>query len=227
MEVARRARVLSLGDDAPPDAELWIACHGYRQLARPFLEPFRRIAEGSRTIVAPEALSRFYVEDALSGPHGPESRVAASWMTREDRENEIRDYVGYLDRVTEAWMERRRPDRVVAFGFSQGAATAARWAVLGRTSVDRLVLWAGGLPPDPAPATVADRLRTLRPILVAGSEDPWATPEALGRQVERMAALNVTCDVVRFRGGHRLSRDTLERVAALVRDEPDPSPNIR
>ena len=50
--------------------------------------------------MAPEALSRFYA-DVTPGRHGPTSTVGATWMTREDRENEIRDYVAYLDEMTD------------------------------------------------------------------------------------------------------------------------------
>ena len=40
--------------------------------------------DGSRLIVAPEALSRFYLGEVSQRP-ASERRVGASWMTREDR----------------------------------------------------------------------------------------------------------------------------------------------
>src|SRR2546430_12104530 len=79
-----------------------------------------------------------------------ERRVGASWMTREDRLVEIEDYVRYLDAVHDHVRGgmRSEPVSVHAIGFSQGAGTVSRWAALGKTHVDRLVLWGGGIPPD-------------------------------------------------------------------------------
>ena len=98
IRVARTARYYTLGSAGPHLREIWIVCHGIRQLARRFLPRFAELDDGTRLIVAPEGLSRSYL-------HGPESRpdkpipIGATWMTREDRENEITDYVEFLDAV--------------------------------------------------------------------------------------------------------------------------------
>ncbi|MFW6202332.1 MAG: hypothetical protein ACOC8B_07130, partial [Gemmatimonadota bacterium] len=84
--------------------EIWFVCHGYRQLAGRFVRRFAPLDDGNRLIVAPEALSRFYLDDD-GGPHGPDARIGATWMTRADRENEIRDYVDYLDTLYERVFE--------------------------------------------------------------------------------------------------------------------------
>src|SRR5690606_29110285 len=94
--VPRTARYYTLGRAGPELGQVWFVCHGYGQLAARFIRRFRGLDNGRRLIVAPEALSRFYVGDH-GGPHGPESRVGATWMTREDRLREIDDYVRYLD----------------------------------------------------------------------------------------------------------------------------------
>ncbi|MEJ2217163.1 MAG: hypothetical protein P8099_11165 [Gemmatimonadota bacterium] len=105
--VSRVARYYTLGPPAIDAAEVWFVLHGYRQLAGRFLRRFEALDDGTRRIVAPEGLSRFYVDDD-SGPHGPGSRVGASWMTREDREREIDDYVAYLDAVASRELAGRR-----------------------------------------------------------------------------------------------------------------------
>ncbi|MBK7947090.1 MAG: hypothetical protein IPJ85_18060 [Flavobacteriales bacterium] len=90
IQVQRTARYHVLGTlEAAP--EIWIAIHGYGQLARYFLNNFKGLEEG-RCIVAPEGLSRFY----LDAEH---ARVGATWMTREDRLHEIDDHVAYPDRA--------------------------------------------------------------------------------------------------------------------------------
>ncbi len=215
IRVGRTARFYTLGDPAGPLREVWFVCHGYAQLAARFIRRFEPIAGDSRLIVAPEALNRYYIEEA-PGPHGPESRVGATWMTREDRLAEIDDYVAYLDAVYAHIFERVNRDavRVTALGFSQGAATACRWVALGKSRLDRLVLWCSFLPVDLDLATAAERLRAARPILVAGTEDEYASPEMAGRDAERLREFGVDARVVTFPGGHVIEPSVLGQVAS-------------
>src|SRR5687768_8410747 len=147
--VRRSARYYTLGPLDRPVEQVWIVCHGFAQLGSRFMRNFHPLNDGTRLIVAPEALNRFYIE-ATPGAHGPESKVGATWMTREDRLREIEDYVGYLDTLADTVFARidRTSVHLTALGFSQGVATVARWVVQGRTRPDHLILWASPLPPE-------------------------------------------------------------------------------
>lgn len=218
LAVQRTARYYTLGGGDSPPAEVWIACHGYGQLARRFLRAFEPVAGPHRLVVAPEALSRFYLDDALK-VHGPDARVGATWMTREDRLTEIEDYVRYLDRVHDVVLGGApgAAARVVAFGFSQGAATASRWAALGSAQPHVLVLWCGLLPPDldpEAPARWAARGVTV--TLVLGRNDSFTPPERAAEQERRLHEAGVACRVVWFDGGHELHAETLREVAESI-----------
>src|SRR6266513_3311805 len=129
IEVRRSARYYTLGEPSAETRDVWFACHGYGQLAADFIKEFEIIAHPTRVIVAPEALSRYYAANE-PGFHSSESKVLASWMTREDREAEIDDYVAYLDAVYADVFESLDRARVTvhALGYSQGAATVSRWA---------------------------------------------------------------------------------------------------
>src|SRR6266498_2722637 len=135
LTVSRTARYFTLGR---PDREVWFVLHGYGQLAALFLRHFEPLDDGTRLIVAPEGLSRFYLTEDPA-----ERRVGASWMTREDRLTEIEDYVQYLDAVHADVVGSvdRSLVKVRVLGFSQGAATACRWASTGASRVDRLIVW--------------------------------------------------------------------------------------
>lgn len=200
IRVPRTARYQVLGDPGTAE-ELWFVLHGYRQLAERFIRRFRAlpgVASGARAVVAPEGLSRFYIDDD-GGEHGPDSRVGATWMTRADRENEIRDYVEYLDRLAEVVLDGDR--RIVVLGFSQGAATASRWAAYGRVRPAELVLWAGGLAADLDMARAGRALSGARVRMVAGRDDGWATDRTeQGRR--RLAEVGVEAEVIPFDGGH-------------------------
>lgn len=214
IEVTRTARYYTLGEPGPRIRQVWIACHGYRQLAARFIQRLRTLDDGTRVVVAPEALSRFYLDDD-GGPHGPEARIGASWMTREDRLSEIRDYVAYLDALHERIFEDLDRERVelVALGFSQGAATAARWTAYGRARVDRLVLWAGAVPPDLDLEHDGERLRRARLTLVAGTADPLVPMDAVAAEEARLRTHDVPYRLVTWNGDHRVDGDVLREIA--------------
>ncbi|MEN8375451.1 MAG: esterase [Gemmatimonadota bacterium] len=215
IRVARTARFAVVGADAPGAAELWIACHGYRQLARNFARSFVDVASASRRIIVPEGLSRFYVDDD-GGPHGAEARVGATWMTREDRESEIDDYVEYLDALAElVGADDTGPGRLTAFGFSQGAATASRWAAYGRTEIDRLILWAGLPAHDLDLDAAATRLAHVDVILAYGTDDAHVTRAAADAAAASLHEAGVPARTWPFEGGHRVAA---ARVADLARE---------
>jgi len=212
LRVVRTARLQQLGTPTPAIRDVWFACHGYGQLAAAFARQFEPLASESRLIVVPEALSRFYL-DALE--QGADSRrVGATWMTREDREHEIGDYVEYLDAVHRTILDELAADvRVHVLGFSQGVATVVRWVALGAARADTLTLWAGGLPHDLALERHAGRLRGMTVTLVAGDRDRMVTDEKLAAARDVLVAAGIAHDVVRFDGGHRLDDAVLRRLA--------------
>lgn len=208
--VPRTARYLTLGDVDGPDEpqDVWFLCHGYGQLASEFLDCARVLEHTGRVLVAPEALSRFYHEDHKS--------VGASWMTKDDRESEMEDYVRYLDLLHEQFFELvdRAAVRLVVLGFSQGAATAARWAVRGCVDVDHLVLWGAALPPELDDDTALAPLKTMRLTLVGGDRDALFPESAREEQRLRLRRHGVPFSELSFAGGHRLDDETLLRLAA-------------
>ncbi|HYE57335.1 MAG TPA: hypothetical protein VD948_02470 [Rhodothermales bacterium] len=198
-EIRRRVRYVALGATKAP--EVWIALHGYGQLAAYFARPFRRLAGAHRRVLLPEAPSRFYLDDTYR-------RIGASWMTREDREAEIADLVAYLD----AFAAHAVPPgaRLCGLGFSQGAHTLSRWAAFGHTPLHRLVLWGAGLPDDLDLAAHRGRLQPL--TLVVGDDDHFLTPERMAAHAQRVEAAALPCEVVRYDGDHRIDEAVLRQV---------------
>jgi predicted esterase len=208
LAVRRTARYYTLGT---PDAhDVWIVCHGYAQLARYFLRAFQPLDDGTRYIVAPEALNRYYHETA-PGVHTRNARIAATWMTREHREHEIEDYIAYLDTLARH-VAGREPRRITALGFSQGAATVSRWAARGGARIDHVILWASPLAPelDPSP----DLLRGARLTIAIGADDEQIPQGEVDRQDERLRSHGMSYELFRYPGGHRIDAAALLLVAA-------------
>ena len=211
LTIERSARVYTLGDPAALDA--WIVLHGYGHLAGRFIGQFASIAGPDRVIVAPEALNRFYLDAPRpGGPSAEERRVGTTWMTREDREAEIHDYVAYLDRVRGSMVPNAQ--RVTVFGFSQGVATACRWVALGSAVVHRVILWAGPAPADLDMKRLAARMDGLTVEIVLGSRDEFAGARKLESELALLQEAGVQHRVVRFDGGHTIDQTVLAGLAA-------------
>jgi predicted esterase len=209
LKTTRSARYYTLGGVDGRASEVWIVIHGFAQLASHFVRAFEGIASPGRLVVAPEALNRFYVEPG-SGGSRPDARVGATWMTREDRENEIADYVEFLDSV---YARVVRPgDAVTALGYSQGVATATRWAALGGYHPARLILWAGQVPPELDLNLLARRLSS-GVVLVEGRLDEYSTWVQGDDNLTRLQSAGVTAERIQFDGGHRIDADVLMRLA--------------
>ncbi len=201
LPVRRTARYYTLGSD---DAdEVWFVLHGYGQQARFFVRHFRPHAGDERCIVAPEALSRFYLDDAYS-------RIGASWLTREDREADIADTIAYLDTLAAHVLAPHQKAHVL--GFSQGTSVACRWAAFGSVRFEQVVLWAGDVPGDLDLGAHGDALRTL--TLVVGERDEIATPGRIADVATRLETGGVPHRTLRYDGGHRLHAETLARLFA-------------
>jgi len=177
--------------------------HGYGQLARDFLEQCAPLARPERRLVAPEALSRFYLRSGRGV-------IGASWMTREAREHEIDDYVAYLDALVDGATSSVAPNEVVVLGFSQGVATAWRWAARAQRAPQRLIAIAGGVPPDVDLA--AGRLRKLRVTLAGGDLDDSHPPQAVEADEKRLNAAGIEATVRRFHAGHTMDASLLAQL---------------
>jgi predicted esterase len=219
LSVTRTARYFAVGGEGEPGEaihELWIVCHGYGQLAAKFLQPFVPLATPSRRIVAPEGLSRFYLERSRVGVN-TDADVGATWMTREDREHEIADQVAYLDALIDHLVPAGAASgvRLRVLGFSQGVATVARWLARGRGVPAReVILWAGSFPPDVDRALFASRLAGAPVVFVVGTRDQLASWVRADEEVGRFTAAGINARLVTFDGGHRLDNATLATIAA-------------
>jgi predicted esterase len=182
--------------------------HGYSQLAAGFLRWFEPAARPRRLIVAPEALSRAYFDEQQA------RRVGASWMTKEDREAEIEDYVRYLDQLADEVIGTIPPrPHVEIHGFSQGAATACRWAAFGRHPVNRVVLWGGGVPPDLDLERLRSSLRDGSLVLATGDRDQFVSQAAVRNEHARLIGVGLPAVVRSFPGGHTVDRGTLVAIS--------------
>ena len=212
LQVQRTARVVTFGERTASVQQIWIACHGYGQLALGFAAQLSALQGGNRFVCVPEALNRFYLDDH-GGQHGPQHPIGATWMTREERAAEIDDYCAYLDAVYDtARAGFAHQPTVIALGFSQGAATISRWAARTARAIDHVVLWGSGLAADLEPEPRLFGTASL--TIVAGRRDRNVSAHAIAQEQQRLDDAGLIHTFEQFDGGHRMDDDTLLKLAA-------------
>jgi len=191
----------------PPDAgTIWFVIHGYGQLAGDFIKEFDYLADGNTLVVAPEGLSRAY----MSG------KIAASWMTKEDRENEIKDYVNYLNAVFEEITKGsvKNSMKINVLGFSQGVHTAARWFTLSKYQFSNLFLCSSDFPQDTDFLTLNKKLKKGKLYYMCGDKDDFIPSDLFEAGKKLLTENNVVFEEFTFSGKHIVEHELIKKIIA-------------
>jgi predicted esterase len=203
--IQKTARYFVLGELSEETEAVWIVCHGYAQLAKYFIRNFDVLDNKKNVIIAPEGLHRFYWE-------GFSGKVVASWMTKEDRAEDIKDYTNYLNAVYEEVLANyttNNKTQINVLGFSQGAATACRWVANNKCKVDHLILWASVFPVDMDLQLNKTLFNTMRTHIVIGDNDEFINEQEIKSQEELLINNGVQYNRIRFKGKHEIHKETL------------------
>lgn len=211
--IPKTARYFQLGEITEKTKYVWIACHGYAQLANYFIKSFESIVNEETVIIAPEGLHRFYWQ-------GFSGKVVASWMTKEDREDDIADYIHFLDTVTTSILSQiTHPDyKLIAFGFSQGVAAVSRW-VFNSTmhQPDELILWAGIFPDDFA-LNHEGTFKPQKPIVVLfGDSDEFYKVHDLEALKIKLQSFPFSFNFIGYVGGHKIEAVPLAQINEAIK----------
>lgn len=211
LTIPKTARYFTLGDLNKNTESIWFVLHGYGQLAEYFIQKFKLMDDGKTYVIAPEALSKFYLE-------GFSGRVGATWMTKEERDFEIRDYINYLNLLYTTLLMKYNKEKIKIniLGFSQGVPTVCRWIANDAISFDHLYLWAGIFPPDMNRdfRFSVDKLKDKDVTIVYGNKDELLNDEHR-KELERYKTEYPFIKVELFEGKHELHEPLLKKFHAL------------
>ena len=207
----RTGRVANLGSGNKQTKRVWIVLHGYRQLATNFVRKFHPWADDKTWVVAPEALSRFYVE-------GFTGLVGASWMTREDRLTEIEDQIVWLDNIWDWVSETVDPEtcEINVLGLSQGVATLWRWLQRSEKKPTNIVFYAGKIPEE-FTEKMDEQLSHSRIVFAYGSQDQFLTEERVQGELNIFAAHMSHATPITFEGKHDIYPEALTKIRKSIR----------
>lgn len=182
---------------------IWIACHGYGQLAEYFIRKFRVFEQQGHFGVVLQGLHKFYFT---------QERVGASWMTKHDREIDLENQFTYYKQVFETVYGELDLNtvKVNLLGFSQGVSAIARLLFHLKLPFDNLVLWAGGFPPE-LPGSDASFLKERHRVIVAlGDNDQYYNDENYQVNIEYLEnTFPNGIDFKSYSGDHSLKPDLL------------------
>jgi predicted esterase len=207
----KTARYFQIGEINTETKHIIIALHGYAQMANYFLKWFENSNYKQTVIIAPEGLHRFYWE-------GFSGKVVASWMTKEARLDDIEDNINYLNQVYKQFVGKQNFDKIIVLGFSQGAATAARWIEKTEFQIDAFIQWAGVFPPDLEINANNSKWQSLKHYYVVGNQDPYFA-ENSNDEYNQSAWLNkhnFHPETITFEGKHDIDAATLNQILEKV-----------
>jgi len=202
-----KARYYSYGKLNKKTRYLFIAFHGYGQLASYFIRNFKGLGE-EYFVIIPEGLHHFYLE-------GMSGRVGSSWMTKEDRQTDIENQSAYLNEILlNVEADLKQNIKLIVFGFSQGFATAMRWVVRNNINVDTLIDWAGSIPNDLKPSLVEDVLKESEMLLITGDSDPYINDKSIVKMESQLESYKLIPIKVTYEGDHRIFPTILNKIVA-------------
>jgi predicted esterase len=182
---------------------VWVVFHGIGYLSRYFLKYFNELNTDENYIIAPQAPSKYYINDTYR-------HVGASWLTKEDTKQETENVIQYIDAVLHG---ESIPEhcKLIVFGFSQGVSIATRWLAQKQLNCNKLILYAGGLPKELTPEDFEYLTTNKTEVLVLiGTDDAYLTQERLLEEGEKSKQLfKGTAKVIRFKGGHEVKKDII------------------
>lgn len=207
LNMSFRASFATMNEIQSSTKHIWIACHGYGQLAGHFIKRFDVFDPESHFILAPQGLSRFYLSD--------HKKVGASWMTKHDRETDFLNQRNYFDALfEEVFGQINLQDyRLHLLGFSQGVSMVSRLAAYKTLDFDGLILWAGGFPPELQARDFAFLKNSARLKIVLGNIDQFFQMPSFQTEIDRAeSATGLKAELKLFEGRHELDREVLRSI---------------
>lgn len=209
IEITKTARYYTLGTLNENTKDVWFVIHGYAQLAKDILQKFETINNDHIFFIAPEGLNKFYSRGFAGNP-------VASWMSSEDRMNEIKDYCNYLNELFLSLELHKKPNlKINILGFSQGVTSASRWIESNAFSFHRFVLYAGEIAKE-FHEILPTKLSLIPSVIVRGKTDSLIK-EA---RIETLLKLyqNTPHQYIEFEGGHEVTTEMIELIIRKCND---------
>jgi len=207
IKIDKTARYYLIGEPNNKIKSILFVLHGYGQLAKDFIQFFKIIQNEKLLIVAPEAMNKFYLK-------GFTGKVGSTWMTKEDRNNEVKDYVNMLNKIYQSVISKigNQNVKLNILGFSQGSHTTVRWLNISKVKVSNIIMWSGSLPVDVNYLENYDYWSNVKIYIVLGNNDKFVSQEQFDEQKLIIKQNKLNLKLITFEGGHEIKSHTLQEI---------------
>ena len=182
---------------------VWVVFHGIGYLSRYFLKYFNTLDSEENYFIAPQAPSKYYLNNAYR-------HVGASWLTKEDTQQETENLMQYMEAVIDA---ESIPEhcKLIVFGYSQGVSIATRWVAQKKIQCSKLLLYAGGLPKELHPKDFEHLdLNEAEVRIIIGNTDAYITHDRLLEEQQKADyVFKGRAKALHFEGGHEVKKDII------------------
>jgi predicted esterase len=184
--------------------KVWLIFHGYGQLANDFANSFSELVSDESVLLFPQGLSKFYLK-------GVSKKIGSNWMTSNNRDLDIENYVSYLDQLFDLEVRPYLTNiDLNILGFSQGGHTASRWIYKSKIAYQKLVLWGSNLANEIDEKIISDSFTNGENLLVMGDSDRFIEKEQLQILKTNYAQLGFKYRIIEYHGGHDIYPEILK-----------------
>ncbi len=191
----------------PSTQNIWLCFHGIGYLATYFKRYFEQLDPTVNAVIIPQAPSKFYLGEKFK-------HVGASWLTRVDTQQEMRNNLNYIDSILEL-EQLHRDARLIIMGYSQGVSIAMRYLKHYNYKVKALIMHSGSIPVELQEEDGLQlRSNAQRIIHIAGTQDEYLSPAVIDREEEKIDLLfKERCEIHRPNVKHVVDTDTILHIA--------------
>jgi len=208
ISISKTGKYSQIGKYSKKINSVWIVLHGYGMLSEFFIKKFDCIINDTTLVIAPEATNRFYLSNNYT-------RVGASWMTKLDRNEEIRDNILFLNKLFSIIKKEIGHDnfKLNTLGFSQGGPALVRWLMSNRLNINSLILWGSDIPKDSLVIENKSRWNSMNLKIVIGKHDEYINEEKKQEFIKLVKSYGLKYELIEYDGSHKIIEDELKKIA--------------
>ena len=203
LKINKTVRYSTFGDLTSETKYFWILLHGSNMICEQMLYKFNDFNPKEHFIISPEGLSRFY----KSGFNGD---VVASWITKRDRLEEIKDVSAYLTKILNLYKKYlSKKCKTILLGFSQGGTIAFRWLHSKNINIDYFIPYSCWIPEDINLKLSKTDLNKVNIIYTYGIDDPYINKKKSDEVIALVNKNKIKISFEKYKGSHRVEKTQL------------------
>lgn len=206
LDISFQAPYFKAGSINEQTKNIWFIFHGYGQLADEFAKSFSELISEENCLIFPQGLSRFYLK-------GIGNKIGANWMTSQDRDIDISNYLSYINQIFEHEVEPYIENiKLNILGFSQGGHTASRWIYNSNIAYNKFVLWGSNLAHEIDKKKISESFSHGNNLILTGDQDRFITVDRLKKMKLKYAKIGFNYQTIEYHGGHDIYPEILKKI---------------